>query len=319
MEKINYSDILKKSWRITRRNKFLWWFGFFLTLGGGGGFNFNLPFGSGTSGKQEKIAVAIQDFIARYWQWIVSGVIFLLVVFLALLIMRIISQAGLIKAANIIDLGKLTTFKESFFEGRKYFWKVFLLGLLVTIFVSGVIIVLFTPVVFLAFFRSYTLAVILGVLAFIITLVLAIVTSYVKKYAAIYLVLSNLSIRDSLENAYLLFRKNIMASIIFSLLLLVAGIIVGLGILIFLFTLAIIFIIPGIISYLLLQGAGVTTIAILGFLLAIVFVIFIQSIFHTFMQTSWVLFFKEIASVKIEEAVVEKEVAKIPEKILDAG
>lgn len=319
MPKINYFEILKHAWQITWRNKYLWWFGLILAIGSGG-FNFNFPLNANDKKIDDgKFIQAASAFLDRYWQWIIAGFILLFILIIVLAVLKIISRAGLIKSVSEIIFGKAATFKKGLSEGKKYFWKLFSLGLIVFFFIFGIMLALFTPVVFLIYLKSYIWAAFLGIFAVLLIIVLGIIVSFIKEYARLYLVLSNLNIRNSLENGYLLFRKNILPSIIFSLLLVAIGMIIGLAILFSVIIIAAMFFMLGLAFYLLLKWIGVVMVAIPGILVIIAVGLAVQSIFAVFRQTAWILFFQEIAAVKSEETAKEKETVKVSEKVLDAG
>ena len=61
MSKINYLQIIKDAWKITWKNRYLWWFGFFVTLGGGGGMNYF--FNSGEEEKLDPAESEVEAFI----------------------------------------------------------------------------------------------------------------------------------------------------------------------------------------------------------------------------------------------------------------
>ncbi|MFH0969387.1 MAG: hypothetical protein V1804_02670 [Patescibacteria group bacterium] len=319
MPKIDYINILKNSWHLTWHNRFLWWFGLILVIGGGG-FNLNFPLSTNNEKiDNEKFIQAASAFLDRYWQWIAAGAILLFILIIIIAVLKIISRAGLIKSISEIILGKTATFKKGFNEGKKYFWKLFFLGLMIFLFIMGIILALLTPVIFLVYLKSYIWAAILGVFAVLLIIVLGIIISFIKEYSRLYLVLSNLNVKNSLENGYLVFRKNILPSVIFSLLLVAIGMIVGLAILFSVIIIAAVFFIFGLAAYLLLKWVGVVMVAIPGILAIIAVGLAVQSIFAVFRQTAWILFFQEIAAIKSEETVKEKETIKVSEKVLDAG
>ncbi len=319
MPKIDYPNVLKHAWQITWHNKYLWWFGLILAIGGGG-FNLNFPLNTNDKKIDDgKFIQAASAFLDHYWQWIIAGFILLFILIIVLAVLKIIIQAGLIKSVSEIIFGKAATFKKGFNEGKKYFWKLLLLGLIIFFFIFGIILALFTPVVFLIYLKSYIWAAFLGIFAILLIIVLGIIISFIKEYARLYLVLANLNVRNSLESGYLLFRKNILPSIIFSLLLMAIGMIVGLAILFSVIVIAAVFFMFGLAAYLLLKWIGAAIVAIPGILVIIAVGLAVQSIFAVFRQTAWILFFQEIAAVKSEETVKEKETVKVSEKILDAG
>lgn len=320
MNKINYFDILKHSWQITWRNKYLWWFGFLLALGGGG-FNLNFPLNREEKKiDEEQFIQTFKNFVSNYWEFILAGLIILIVLTIIIIILKVIARGGLIKAVSEIIQKKTSSFRAGFSQGKKYFWKVLLLGLFIGIFMLGIIVALLSPVIFLVYLQSYIWAAVLAVPAILIIILLGILASFIREYGYIYLVLSNLSVKSSLESGFELLRKNIWPSIIFSVLLIAVGLLVGIAMLFFFFIVAAAFIL----TYLALYGPNLFTatgfilIAIPGAII-LLFTLFLQAVFEVFKQSAWVLFFREIAAVKTEEEVTEKETVKAPGKVLDVG
>jgi hypothetical protein len=320
MNKINYLEILKHSWQITWYNKYLWWFGFFLALGSGGSFNFGWPSEDGTKKQSEQQMVeALNAFLNKYWEYILAGIIILLIIILVLAVLKIICRAGIIKSVQKIIAGEGTSFKAGFVEGKKYFWKLLFLGLIVGLFVIGSVLVLISPVILLIFIKAYAWSIIFGILALFIIIFLAILAAYLKEYANLYLVLSNIGIRSALENAFSLFKNNLGSSIIFSLVIMAVGIVFGMAILMFLVMAVLVFLALGLLIYAIFAKTGAIMVAVFGGAAALVSILFLQSVFETFRQTSWILFFRKIAAVKIEEKIEEKETAEVVEKVLEGG
>lgn len=320
MSKINYLDIIKKAWNITWNNKYLWWLGLFLALGGGGGTGFNYSF-DGKNAQEGGGALweSSKNFIDSHWKLFIVGMVVFLILAIAAVILKSIARGGLIKSVSKIEGKKSASFKAGFSDGKKYFWKIFLTGLLVWFFILGMTVAFASPVVYLLYSKSYLSALFLGIIAVPLILVIGILASFVQKYACVYLVLSDLNIKSSLESAFQLFCKNIWTSIIFSIILMIIGIIVGISALFIFFIVIIPFLVLGLILNFLLAKVGIILAVILGSL-ALAFLFFLlRSVLETFYQTSWVLFFREIASVKIEEAVKESEIIKDQRKILDPG
>ena len=309
-KKIEYIQILKDAWQIVWENKYFWWFGFFIVLGGGSGFNFQLPMDEGgwnektETGKEE-----ISSFLNNYFEWIIAGLVIIVAIAIILMILRIISQAAIIKSTDDIQKGRVSSFSIGFKKGRKYFWKLFGINLIFGFLFLGLIIVLFLPVAFLFYEKSYIAAVLLAILALFILIPLAVLFAFLKKYAYFYLVLTKLSVRRSIESAYQVFCKNILASLIMALLLLAIGIMAGIAVFILILFLVVVFLFAGLMFYLAFAKLGIFIIAALGALAFILIIFLFSSVREAFFQTAWLLFFKEIAAIKIEEA--DKVEAKI--------
>jgi len=316
-KEIKYLQILKDSWRIIWNNKYLWWFGFFIALGSGGGFNSQLPMNNNGDWEEKTEAgrEEILSFINSHFEWIATGLIILAAIAIALLVLRIISQAAIIKSVDDIEKGGGSNFSIGFKKGRKYFWKLLAIDLILGFFTLGILIVLFLPVVFLFHAKSYIAASLLLILAILIFIPLVILVSFLKKYAHFYLVLAKSGIGSSIENAYQVFRKNILSSLIMALLLLVIGVIAGIAMVMLILPLALVFIFMGLILYLLLAKIGIFIAAVLGVLILILIIFLLSSIVTSFYQTAWLLFFQEIAALKSKEVAGELENKIVEEKV----
>ena len=311
MKKVDYLEIIKKSWKITWKNKFLWWFGLFLALGGGASFNFpgNSEWNNKIGENEDKVA----SFINQHWQIIIVAIVLAVILGLALFVLSLISKAGLIKTLDKIEKNLSGNFKEGFREGKKYFWKILAVGLILGIFIFALLVVLSFPVIFLFYVKSVVLGILFAFLAVVIFIPLVILASFIGKYSIFYLVLSDLGIKASIENGYQVFKKNILASVIMALFFIPINIILFVLAVIAFLIVGLIFLPIGIMLYLVLAKIGVIMAVSLGGFIFIIFLILANSVFQVFYQTVWFLFFKEIASVKMEEKV-EENVVEIVEK-----
>lgn len=319
MNKINYLEIFKKAWKITWDNKYLWWFGLFAGTGGVG-MNFNFGTGGRNSSQSfsSEAESKIAEFISNNFALITTVAIIILILAFIFLVLGILSYAGILKSVSAALKNEKIGFWKGIKLGKKYFWKLFLVGLLAGLAILGIIIILSTPVIFLFYLKSYILAVVTMITAVLIIIPVMILISFISKYARLYLVLSDLNIRASLENGYQLFRKNIASSIIMGLLFIPAGIVAGMALVIAILTVALVFVMLGLILYFLLSYIGIAITIVLGILILIPIIFLFRGIYSTFYHTSWFLFFHEIAATKTEEKAEEvPEVIK--EKIPEAS
>lgn len=301
-----YLEILKKSAAIVWQNKFLWWFGLLIALGSPGSFNF-----SGSDNQMEKSGQFV-DTIKNHWQIVIIAAFIIFIIGIVLYLLSLVAKAGLIKSVYKINLGKKTSFKENWKEGRKYLGKLFLLGLLMGIVIIVVLLVLATPAVYLFIIKSWISAVMLTLLAIAIFIPLAFVIATTAILAEYYIVLSDLKVWSAIETGYDLLTKNISKNIIFSLLMLAAGMAFGL-LFLPLIVLALAIGAPtGILLYSLSKLAFGVFIAI-AILVSLAVVLFLASVFISWKKTAWTLFFQEIAKSaepEVAEKVAEKETEK---------
>lgn len=300
-KKVDYIKVFRDAIKITWRNRFLWWFGLFVTLGSIGNMNYsfnrskNPEFG-------RVIGEQFQNIFQDHLSWLLLGAA---LVFL-LLALRILGKGALIKSAHSIANNQLSSYRSGFKEGKKYFLRLIGLGIFLTFFLIVGMLVLATPVIFLFANGNHVVGVVLAIFAILILIPLVIIFVFLKEFSSFYIVLGDLKIFSAIESAYALFEKNILSSIIFALLFIPLGIIIMFLAIMLLIPLAIIFLVLGFISYLILSKIGAFIVLLLGVLVLVPAFIFIRSIWEVFAQTAWVLFFQEIASPKSEETIQEK-------------
>jgi len=306
---INYIAIIKEAWQITWKNKYLWWFGFLVALSGGVGSNFSSSNWKGNDGWEEGAKQKISEWAALYWEWIILGVI---LVGLLMLVFFILSVWG--RSALVIALGKITTqkltpepmsFKVGMKEGKQFFWPI--LGLNLFLFGIGIatFIILGTPIAILFYLKAYWVGAFLAFGGLTIFILLIILLAYLQKFGVIYLILGKVSFWAALENAYLLFRRNLLPSIIMGAIFIPLGFLAGLAALAFVLTILLIFLIPGLLAYFLIGKWTIILLSILGILILLAGILTINSIYAVLAQTIWILFFRQIALPKEEEKILE--------------
>jgi hypothetical protein len=306
MSKINFLSILKKAWGITWSNKYLWWFGFLISLSSGGGsFNYSFDQAEWKKMSQTEIGASITDFMDAHLGIIIAAVSILFVLILILAVISLIARSGLIKSVQKIDRGETATFKGGFSEGKKYFWRIFLIGLATGFFILCLLAVLAIPIIFLIYNKNYAIGGLLAFFAFLIFIPILITASFTRLFAGLYAITSDLGFRDAVEKGYALFRQNIAASLVQSLIFLALGLIFGLGILFLLIPFGLIMFLVGGLFYLVFQKIGLAIAIGIGLFIFIPALFFLRSIYETFTQTVWFLFFHEIAKPKIPEAIPE--------------
>jgi len=309
MDNINYLEIFKKAWKITWQNKYLWWFGLFMMLGSGGSMNGG-TFSSGSndsSGNVEEFFQKAETFISDYLFWIIVIAVAAFLLLILLWVLRIIAQAGLIKIFQNVELVKEYTFGKGMKMGKEYFWRLAGMSVLLNFSVTMVVIVMIIPIAFLFYLKSYILAVLSGIIAAIILIPLLVAASFLGKYGQFYVVVSNLPIRTSLEMAYAIFRKNILPSIVMSLLFIPIGIIMVVGFVALVIVLLLVFVLLGFLFSLIFGKVGIMLAVALGVLICLGAIFFVGAGYQVFWQASWWLFFQEIAGIKITDE--EKKLA----------
>jgi len=312
MSNINYLSILKKAWLITWSNKYLWWFGFFIALTNAGGlFNYSTNRGDNA----QRFGQQMSGFAAAHSKFVVFGILIALITFIILLIVRILSRGALIEGTGKSARGEKESFKKGIKNSKKYFWRIFMISFLVKIAIAAIALLIATPIVFLFITKSYILGALLTLVGIVIIIPLLILAFFLENYGFIYVVLSDLSMVDAIENSYNLFRKNMGPSIVMALLFIPIAIILGLAAVMLFFFLAIIFFIIGLVFFFIFSKIGAAIILVLAAVTILFLFLGIRSVYETFYQAVWVFFFHEIASPKVEEKIVEtapEEIKTVP-------
>lgn len=301
---IPYLQIIQDAVKISWKNTYLWWFGFFIALTSLGGI-FNYSSRSEKSWhaiikKQEVFYFSSQNI---YW---VGGLTLLLVLFYVLLVsLNIIGRGALIDSISKQLRKKPANFKTGLTAGRKYFWKILILVLILSLSIFFLMIIIFTPVIFLFANHNYFIGSLLGFLALLILIPLLLLVSYLKVYGYLYVVLGQLKVMPALENAYNLLRKNLGASLIILLLFIPLNIIWMLVILMSILPVGFIFLCLGTLMFFLAGSIGVGITMLIAVISFLGIAIFLRSIYEVFIQIIWILFFQIIAQPEVFEPIKE--------------
>lgn len=323
---IPYGEILRTAFDITWKNRFLWWFGLFVSFAGST-LNFNFSSSGTKNNTADDVTSFYNDFtknelspfhspmelihkykepILNNWHWIAIIFVIMLIFFLFL---GVLGRGALIKSIGRLGKKEKVNFRTGIRDGEKYFWPVLAVGVVTFSLIIAAIIVMTVPVIFLFANKSFFSGIILTVLAVLILIPLLVLISYARLYGNIYVVLSDLKTGASMENACLLFSENVSASLITGIILLSVGLVLVSGLMLLLVPLIVIVLTV----YSVLGKIGLIIAMVLG-LIVLVIIILAQSIFQVFSQSVWLLFFLEIAGPakeeKIEEPVLEMEKEK---------
>lgn len=225
---MNYGDLIRDAFRVTWRNKYLWFFGFFVG-GVGSSSGGNIPTGaggfgggqeqSGSSGLAAQLGPGAFDSVALLV--VVFAVIGLVV--LLLVAMALISQGALAENVAAIDRGEGRRFGSGWRAGLGNFWRV--LGFYVVYFLVGIglLVAVGIPIALLvagtfALTQSVAARVIVALLAGLLGVVLLIVVfvplEIVGKYALREVAVRREGVFASFGGGYRVFRRNVGRSLL---------------------------------------------------------------------------------------------------------
>lgn len=303
---INYLVLIKKAAGITWRNRYLWWFGLLIALSSASSGFFQV-----WPRKKDIQGQNIADLITGNRELIIFALVGFFLLLILFGILGIFAKGGLIKSLNAIVESQPASFRSGLKKGRKYFWKIFLIGIFSTIFILAILIVFMIPIGFLFYNKAYFLGGLLSFLALVIFIPVVFLVSFVKIYGYFYVILSDLPLGESLENAYALLKKNIVPSIILCLVFLIISSLVTVSALLFVIPFLIIFFMIGALLFFLAKQIGIIIAVILGSLFILAVMIFGGSVYQVFTHAMLVLFFREIATPKIKEEVEAEKVVEL--------
>jgi hypothetical protein len=295
---MNYGDLLSEAFRLTWRNRYLWFFGFFIA-GGGGSFNFPANFG-GEEVRNPFGPVAgplqwISDNLVLFLTVIISVIVVLALIFLVL---SIISHGALAESVAALHRGETRGFGPAFRVGTTNFWRVLGLKVLFFLIALGLILVIFLPVVLgaLAAFSLTdstglrVLAVVLGVLfVFVALIVVFLPFAIVNQFGLRELVVSRRRITESIAGGFRLFRRNIGRSLLVWLIQLAVMLGLGIAVLVALVILGAILLGPAIALFATDHATAGVVAGVVGGVLFLVPVFVISGAIGAFNHAYWTL------------------------------
>ncbi|MBI3290699.1 hypothetical protein HYZ76_00285 [Candidatus Falkowbacteria bacterium] len=294
-----YRQIFKQAFKIAWEHPAFWFFGFFLAFVGSAGEIELLLGGYGFS---------VDGFIISFWEGLFgagffslntlkgiagllavnpfSVLVFLLLSMVALGLMAvviwliIVSQSAVISGAIGASKNKNVSFAEGFFTGLKNFWPVLGLNFVLRIVTWGLFIL--TALLSILDFPGSAL---IYIIFFDIFLILTLIASFVVKYAICGVILKNSSFKDSIKQAWQIFRSNWLLSFEIATILFLIYVVTN-GLLLFFLPLMLLYALKIFVSFTL--GIYLIIFALL------VFFIFIEIILAIFHWASWAIVFELI-------------------------
>lgn len=280
----------------------LLWFGLILGLHQSITF---VPDDSHTPQSESAIRTTQQEvlfYISEYWKEILIGLIVIFVLFCILWAIRAWSLAGLTHAIHTFELH---TEKKNILSCHAATWrfigKIMLLQFLFALSLAILSIVLILPIFIFAGLGAKGTAITLGIFATALFIPIAAILFISFRLGIIYVVTSKLKTFSALDAGYKLFTKNILPHVFFIFFLVLFEIIL-IGILSFF---------PVITVLNTLSFVFIPEMTLWNFSLYTVAVILILTMFFTFKNTAWTLFFIKIAKRPKKNTVIQEKVSDV--------
>jgi hypothetical protein len=306
---MSYGDLIRDAIRITRHNRYLWFFGFFVGLGSGGGGTGGTR-GGGDFDERSSAEIASVSTVALQQGpfdnplLIVGLIVLALLIFLVFFTLYVVSQGGLAESVAAIERGDERRFSSTWRAGVSYFWRVLGQVLLFVGIVLGLLAAVGIPVALLVagtFAATDDIAprVLVAVVAALVVVALLVAVfiplAIVRQFARRELVVRGEGVLASVGSGYRLFRQNLGRSLLVWLIQL--GLMLGAGI-----ALILALLIVGLILFLptiILAVAGYTTAAIIAGVVAglilLPLLMVATAILGTFNHSYWTLAYLRLA------------------------
>ncbi len=314
---MDYTKLLTRAWNITWNHKYLWILGFLAALGQGGSNSSYRTGGSRTpSTSGTPTFPEMPDFNA-FWQdnmVLIIGLICLgFIIGLALWLLRLTAQGGLISAVKEIEGGQKSSLGQSFGAGVSYLPCMVGLNILINLplMMIGLLLfgLFFGTVGFTVFgtaiesgnFESLMGSMGMFFLCFIplacLTIPLAIILGIWEKAAQRGIVLHELGVMDSLRESWGVLKSHVTEVIVIGFILLVLGFLFAMAVGIVLIPCTLILVVPTMATMFTGPGLDMASIGLLvvGGLVIGVLAAAVSSIFTTFQSTTVTLAYQDLS------------------------
>lgn len=311
----SYRQMLLQTFRITWKNRYLWFFGLFASLLSIGAeyqiltramsrgaslvwfSNWSNFFSSGLFSQgflSNLIGIFGQDPVTTLIVIVIS--LILLAAFLLLIWLAIISQIAIVNNSNKIINSKKEVadlnLHSGVLAGTKSFWSVLWFNLISKIVVNVLVFLVSLPLIFLFWNKIFSGA--LYILLFIFLIPLAVAFSLMIKYAIAFVVLKKESFSKALNSAIKLFTKNWIISLEIAFLLFAISFFATFVILTASLIVALPFIALATVVLSAFTGVAFWSVVILGIIVLTSFIIICGSILGTFQVAVWTNLFNHL-------------------------
>ena len=233
---MDFGEVLGRAWRIIWKHKVLWIFGILAgcSRGGGGGGSGNSGYRASSPGGQNpfpqfnQYADQFGNWIGSHWWVVFLFVLLILIIVVIAAVLGTIGRIGLIKGTQKADAGaEHIGLAELWDQSLPFFWRVFLLSLLVGL-ASFVLVIVLIALGFGAAVLTLGIGLICLIPLFCVLALVLWFVGIVIQLAEAAIVIENLSIMDGLRRGWDVVKRNIGPVLIMWLILVVIGFVVGL-------------------------------------------------------------------------------------------
>ena len=311
---MDFGEVLGRAWKIIWKHKILWVFGIFAGCergGGGGGGNsgyrFNAAGGQGSYPGAEQFFNQVGNWIEAHWWVIILFVLAVLVLVIIGILLGTIGRIGLIKGTVKADGGaEHLGFAELWNGSLPFFWRVFLLALIVGL-AAFILVLMLIVLGFGAAVLTFGFGLICLIPLFCVLVVALWFAGLVVQFAEMAIVIENLGIMDGVRRGWDVVKRNIGPALIMWLILAVIGFVVSLVIAIP----VLIAVVPAAIAFA-ASNANATVPnwapLLIGLACCVVylpFLLVLNGILTAYLQSAWTLTYQRLTGPKANPQPVE--------------
>jgi hypothetical protein len=300
---MNFGEVLTRAWNIIWNNKILWWFGFFASLGAGGSssnFNYNLGGGDFNFPNTQNIPPQISRLFENVGVWLPVVLLLGLLLIVLMVVLNTFGRIGLARGAWLADETPTgsegqarLTFSTLWQSGRRYFWRVLLLILLLWALAFTLGIIVLIPVIGLSVMTLGIAFICLLPLLCLLVIVFWGLT-VLADLAVIGIVNEDRDLLNAISQAWSMLKSRPVDILVTAVILWIVSTLIGVVL-----SLPIILIMAPVIGSLIFQSeaymrGGILVSAIL-FILYLPVLMFAQSIIRSYLSTAWTLVYRRIS------------------------
>ena len=320
-----YRQILKKSWHITKRFKYLWPLGLFAAFLGNGG-EYQILFNQSQNVAQQTSIIEAWtnnlnalmpnlNFSAHNVFFLILNLLVAAIIFLFFLWLTISAFGGLIKGANNADKDERSSFSQLLKEGGVRFFPLLGVNVVAKAIVYGIIVLIITPLMLATFAQhNDTLNLLIILITFIIFIPLVIIVSLATKYASAYIMLEKEKCWPAFKKGWKLFFQNWLISLEMAFIVFIINIVVSLVFVLISLIIFSPFFFFGII-YTIQFPALFNVLIYIAIALLLVASAIVGSLLATFQISSWTLLFNKLNGNSKTYSKIVRWVAGFPDKM----
>lgn len=314
----NFGEILTRAWQIIWKHKVLWIFGILAGCGQGGSSS-----GGNGGGGNSGFDTQAPDLPPQVMQWfrtieqnmttfIAIGIAVICVVWILIIFLSTIGRIGLIRGTFQADGGEeKLIFGQLFSESMPYFWRMFVLSLILALPILVLIGGLFAGIIIFAISVSgggdasalgaaAMIPIFIGCLCLLVPVMF--VVGMIVRQSQNAIVLEDMAVMPALSRGWEVFRANLGPIIVMAIILGIIGFVIGLVIAIPVFLI----VFPAAFAFAMGQGESYTPLIFMGVCMCIYIPIalVLQGIVTSYTESAWTLTYMRITKPQDDTPVI---------------